>query len=247
MNRGSLAATLGIAILAAAPAAAVADTVIGSGGQSSTQGVNSTQQGKNAASAPTQVVLGPSHNTFDQSSANTTANAQAISPSSPGGDSLIATPGGPGFTQASTQGVNSLQNGGRIQTSTNDLDNIQIVGDGLLAPTVIIGDVGQSNSQGVNSNQIGASSGSRTQTSTNTLVNVQIVSANVIIGSADQANSQGVNSAQSIPSGKKSTGTDIVGTGLPGINEPGFIVGTPTGPVTQTSTNTTINAQLIIS
>jgi hypothetical protein len=248
MKRRSLAAGLGIAVLAAAPAAALAETnVIGSSGQTSNQGVNSTQQGKNAVTAPSQVVLGKSGNTFGQSSDNLGVNAQAVGPGSPGGDNLIAAPGGPGFTQASNQGINSLQNGGRIQNSTNMLDNIQIVGDGFLAPTVLIGGVDQNSRQGVNSNQIGATSGHRTQNSVNTLVNAQIVSANVIIGAVGQANSQGVNSQQSIPSGKKATGTDIVGTGLPIVNEPGLIVGTPTGPVVQNSLNTTINAQLIFA
>lgn len=248
MKRRRIAACLGVAILAAAPAAALAQTdVIGSSGQNSNQGINSTQQGKNAVTAPNQTVLGKSGNTFGQSSDNLGVNAQAVGPASPGGDNLIATPGGPGFTQASNQAINSLQNGGRIQSSANMLDNIQIVGDGFLAPTVLIGNVDQSNRQGVNSNQLGATSGHRTQNSANTLVNAQIVSADVIIGAVGQGNTQGVNSSQSIPSGKKTTGTDIVGTGLPIINQPGLIVGTPTGPVVQNSTNATINAQLIFA
>jgi hypothetical protein len=246
MKRRSLAATIGIAVLAAAPATAFADDVIGSAGQSSGQSVNSTQQGKNAVTAPNQAVLGTSSNSFGQTSGNVAANVQGIGSGSPGDDDLVATPGGPGFTQQSAQGVNSLQNGGRVQTSTNAEINAQLVGNDLIAPTVLIGGVSQRNQQGVNSNQIGATSGHRTQTSTNALVNAQIVSADVIIGTADQANSQGVNSAQSIPSGKKTTGTDVVGTGLPGVSFPGFTVGTPTGPVTQTSTNGVVNAQLII-
>jgi hypothetical protein len=245
MKTGSLVATLGIAILAAAPVAA-ADTVIGSAGQSNGQSVQSTQQGKNAVSAPNQAILGTSSNTFAQGSGNVASNDQGIAAGAPGGAALIATPGGPGFTQQSDQGVNSLQNGGRVQTSENVLASTQIVGDADLGPTLIIGDVGQGNSQAVNSAQIGASSGHRTQTSTNVLVNTQLVNANVIIGAADQANSQGVNSTQTIPSAKKSTGTDIVGTGLPGINEPGLTVATPTGPVTQNSVNAVVDSQLIL-
>ncbi|HEY5198980.1 MAG TPA: hypothetical protein VIJ51_18315 [Solirubrobacteraceae bacterium] len=248
MKRGSLAATIGIGVLAATPVAALADVnVIGSSGQSSGQAIQSTQGGKNAVSAPNQTILGASHTAFVQGSDNTAVNAQGLAVGPTGDDTLVAAPGGPGFTQQSTQGVNSIQVGGRMQTSTNDLDNIQIVGDGLFGQTVLIGGVGQSSRQGVNSSQVGATSGTRIQASTNTLVNAQIVSADVIIGSADQANSQGVNSSQTIPSGKKSAGTDVVGTGLPGVNQPGLIVGTPTGPVTQNSANTTVNAQLIIS
>ncbi|HWH10647.1 MAG TPA: hypothetical protein VG165_05935 [Solirubrobacteraceae bacterium] len=235
-------------MLATAPAAAFADTtVVGSSGQSSGQAIQSSQGGKNAVSAPNQTILGASHNGFVQSSGNTAVNAQGLAVGTSGNAALIAAPGGPGFTQQSTQGVNSIQVGGRMQLSTNDLANIQIVGDGLFGQTVLIGGVGQTSGQAVDSNQIGATSGTRVQTSANTLVNAQIVSADVIIGSADQVNSQGVNSAQTIPSAKKSTGTDIVGTGLPGVNQPGLTIGTPTGPVTQNSANTTVDAQLIIS
>jgi len=245
MKRRSLAAALGYAVLAAAPAAAAAANVVGSAGQASDQGVNSTQKGHNAVSAPKQTTLGASKNKFGQNSTNAVVDAQAIGVGSPTGDQLIATPGGPGFTQDSTQGVNSGQSGGRIQNSTNLLANIQIVGDGFFVPGAIIGDVRQTNSQAANSSQVGASSGKRIQNSTNALINVQVISATVIIGAANQANSQAVNSTQTIPSGKKQTGTDIVGTGLPIVNQPGFIIGTPTGPVTQNSTDATINAQLI--
>jgi len=245
MKRTSLTAALGTAVLAAAPATAVAAHVVGSAGQSSDQGINSTQKGHNAVTAPNQTILGASKTKFGQASDNTAVDVQAIGVGSPTGDALIASPGGPGFTQASTQGVNSLQSGGKIQNSNNQLVNIQIVGDGFFVPGAIIGDVSQTNSQAVNSKQIGASSGKRIQNSTNALINIQLISANVIIGSANQANSQGVNSSQTIPSGKKTSGTDIVGTGLPLINRPGFIVGTPTGPVTQNSTDSTVNAQLI--
>lgn len=248
MRHRAFATSIGIALLATAPAAALGDTtVLGSSGQSSGQAIQSTQGGKNAVSAPNQTILGASHNAFAQSSGNTAVNAQGLAVGAPGDDTLIAAPGGPGFSQQATQGVDSIQVGGRMQNSTNLLANIQIVGDGLFGQTVLIGGLTQSNRQGVNSDQIGASSGTRVQNSVNTLVNAQIVSADVIIGSADQANSQGTNSAQSVPSAKKSTGTDIVATGLPGVSQPGLTVGTPTGPVTQNSANTTVDAQLIIS
>jgi hypothetical protein len=248
MKRGSLAATVAVAALATAPTAALAASVLGSSGQTSDQGIQSTQQGKNAVSAPNQTTIGASNNKFAQNSGNTDLNAQAIGVGDdPSGDALVATPDGPGFAQQSSQGVNSLQNGGRVQNQANVLGSTQIVGDGILGgPSTIIGGVSQSNRQAANSNQIGATSGHRTQTSTNALGNAQIVSSEVIIGTPEQANSQAVNSAQSIPSGKKTTGSDIVGTGLPGVNRPGLTVGTPTGPVEQDQTNTTGNAQLII-
>jgi hypothetical protein len=62
-----------------------------------------------------------------------------------------------------------------MQTSTNDVDNIQIVGDGLFGQTVLIGGVGQSTRQGANSSQVGPTSRTRIQTSTNTLVNAQLI------------------------------------------------------------------------
>ena len=247
MKRRSPAALVGIAILATAPTA-LASNIVGSGGQTSDQAIQSTQTGKNAVTAPNQTILGPSSNQFNQNSDNAALNAQGIGVADdPAGNTLIGTPSGQGFTQESGQGVNSLQNGGRVQNQINLLGSTQIVGAGILGgPTTIIGAVGQSNRQAANSNQVGATSGKRIQNTTNALGSAQIVSAEVIIGTPGQANSQGVNSAQSIPSGKKTTGTDIVGTGLPGINQPGLTVGTPTGPVTQNVTNTVGNAQLII-
>ncbi len=244
MKHRPLAAALGLAVLALAPATAVAADLVGGAGQSSGQGINSSQKGHNGTAAPSTSILGSSKATFGQNSTNAAVDVQAIGVS-PTEDALIATPGSPGFTQGSTQAVNSIQSGGRMQNSLNVLANVQIVGDGFFVPGVIIGDVRQANSQAANSSQIGASSGKRIQNSTNLLINVQAISAEVIIGSSKQANDQAINSSQSIPSGKKKTGTDIVATGLPVVSQPGFVIGTPTGPVTQNSTDATINAQLI--
>ncbi|MGI8803913.1 MAG: hypothetical protein ACR2KV_17410 [Solirubrobacteraceae bacterium] len=174
MNRKLITASAAAAVLIfGASSATAASTIIGSTGQSNSQGANSTQSGSTGGTGGSTFILGDSAPTTVQDSTNVLTNEQEI-----GGDgttTLIAPAAGQCFCQSSQQGVNSQQtavtgDGGgsgttailgdsaptTVQTSTNVLDNEQSIGDGA---TILIGGASQVNQQGANSSQSGQTGG----------------------------------------------------------------------------------------
>ncbi len=172
MNLKLITASASVAVLAFGVTAASADTtVIGSTGQSNSQGVNSSQSGENGSGGGGTYILGDSEPTATQTSVNVLANDQEIGGG--GGDTtLIAPAAGQCFCQSSQQAVNSQQvavngdGGGTTtailgnskptltQTSVNVGLNGQFIGGGP-GDTILIGGASQVNQQGTNSSQSG--------------------------------------------------------------------------------------------
>ena len=174
MNLKLITASASVAVLAFGVTAASADTtVIGSTGQSNTQGVNSSQSGENGSGGGGTYILGDSTPMETQVSVNVLANNQKIGAG--GGDTtLIAPAAGQCFCQSSEQGVNSQQvgvngdGGGSttailgdstptlLQVGVNVLDNHQRIGSGGAGDdTILIGGSSQVNQQAGNSSQSG--------------------------------------------------------------------------------------------
>jgi hypothetical protein len=176
MNIKLITVSAAAAALAFGAVSASADTtVIGGTGQSSNQGVNSSQSGENGSAGGSTFILGDSAPTTVQDSTNVVSNDQEIGGGV--GDTTLIAPSGQCFCQGSQQGVNSQQvavngdGGGTgttailgdsaptlVQDSTNVLDNGQFIGGGI-GDTILIGGSGQANQQGVNSSQSGENGG----------------------------------------------------------------------------------------
>lgn len=177
MTHKIITASVTAALLAFGVATATADTtVIGSTGQSNTQGVNSSQSGENGSGGGGTYILGNSTPSTTQTSVNVLVNDQEIGGGT--GDTTLIAPGaGQCFCQGSQQAVNSEQvgvngdGGGTTtailgdsapiltQTSVNLGINGQFIGGGP-GNTVLIGGASQVNQQGTNSSQSGENSSS---------------------------------------------------------------------------------------
>ncbi len=187
MNLKLITASASVAVLAFGVTAASADTtVIGSTGQSNSQGVNSSQSGENGSSSGGTYILGNSSPTETQTSVNVLANDQEIGGGGVGDDTtLIAPAAGQCFCQLSQQAVNSQQVG--------------VNGDGGGGGTTAI---------------LGNSKPDLTQTSVNVGINGQFIGGGpgdtILIGGASQVNQQGTNSSQSGENGSSGGGGTLV-------------------------------------
>jgi len=209
MKRKLVTVSVAIAALAVGVTAASATTtVIGGAGQSTTQGVNNQQSGLNGDVGGSTFIIGKSAPTETQTALNTVNHTQAIG----GGGAtatLIANGAGACFCQSSNGGVNNSQiavngdGGGTItailadstpaltQAVTNSVRGSQSIGSGslLAGDSVVIGAVGQANTEGVNDAQsgrngtagsgpvfvTGASAPSLSQTVCNDLSNITVL------------------------------------------------------------------------
>jgi hypothetical protein len=185
MNRKLITISAAAAVMAfGVTAASASTTIIGGTGQSSQQGVNSSQSAENGSGGGNTYILGSSDPTVTQNSDNFLINAQDV-----GGGSTFTgiAPAGSCFCQSNQQGVNSSQvavngdGGGTLtailgdstptlnQNSTNVSFNAQLIGADLMGggtPSIIVGGTAQTNGQATNS----AQSGENTSGATGTLV-----------------------------------------------------------------------------